>query len=231
MTDRSYTVIVAIDGPAASGKSTVARALARRLSAHYLDTGAMYRAVALAALRRGIDPSDEASVARLARTVKIEFVHADASPVPTAVLLDGTDVTADIRTPSVDDAVSAVARMPAVREAMVAQQRRIAASAEAIVLEGRDIGTVVFPDAEVKVFLTASSEERARRRHAEMAERGHEVRKEEVRDGLARRDHADSSRAAAPLAPAPDATVIDTTGLSVDEVVEAVARLAEGRGR
>lgn len=222
-------MIVAIDGPAASGKSTVARALARRLGAHYLDTGAMYRAVALAALERDIALDDEAAVARLARSVTIEFVHADGSPVPTGVLLDGTDITLAIRTPAVDDAVSAVARMPEVRSAMVEQQRRIAASAGAIVLEGRDIGTVVFPDADVKVFLTASSAERARRRHAEMAERGHAVGEDDVREGLTRRDHADSSREAAPLAAAPDATLIDTTGLTIEQVVETVADLVERR--
>jgi len=220
-------VIVAIDGPAASGKSTVARALARRLGAHYLDTGAMYRAVAVAALRENVPLDDEAAVARLAGGVTIEFVHAAGSPIPTAVLLDGADVTAAIRTPAVDEAVSAVARMPGVRGAMVAQQRRIAEAAEVIVLEGRDIGTVVFPDAEVKVFLTASPGERARRRHAEMAERGHAVGEEVVRDGLERRDHADSSREAAPLSVAPDAIELDTTGLTVDEVVDAVAALVE----
>jgi cytidylate kinase len=220
-------VIVAIDGPAASGKSTVARALARRLDAHYLDTGAMYRAVAVAAHRESIALDDEDSVSMLARTVTIEFVHASGSPIPTAVLLDGEDVTAAIRTPEIDEAVSAVARMPGVRAAMVTQQRRIAEGAEVIVLEGRDIGTVVFPDAEVKVFLTASADERARRRHAEMAERGHAVEADVVRDGLQRRDHADSSREAAPLSVAPDAIELDTTGLSIDDVVDAVATLVE----
>ena len=218
-------MIVAIDGPAASGKSTVARALARRLGAHYLDTGAMYRAVALAALREEISLDDEDSVAALAGAVTIQFLHAAGSPIPTAVLLDGADVTVAIRTPAIDEAVSAVARMPGVRAAMVAQQRRIADCADTIVLEGRDIGTVVFPDAEVKVFLTASPDERARRRHAEMTERGHAVKEDVVRDGLERRDHADSSRQAAPLSVALDAVELDTTGLTVDEVVDAVAAL------
>jgi cytidylate kinase len=220
-------VIIAIDGPAASGKSTVAKALARRIGAHYLDTGAMYRAVALAALERGLPLTDERAVAALAPELTIEFVHAGDSPIPTAVLLDGADITTAIRTPVVDDAVSAVARMPEVRAAMVAQQRRIAARARAIVLEGRDIGTVVFPDAEVKVFLTASPEERGRRRHAEMTGRGHALDEGAVLDGLQRRDDADSTRQAAPLAAAADAVMLDTTGLAIHEVVDAVAGLVE----
>ena len=224
-------MIIAIDGPAASGKSTVARALATKLGAHYLDTGAMYRSVAFVALDRGVDIHDEPSVAALAADVEIDFRHEGGSPVPTAVLVDGEDVTVQIRTPAVDEAVSVVARMPAVREAMVEQQRHIAEGSETIVLEGRDIGTVVFPAAEVKVFLTASAEERARRRHAEMAVRGHELDQAAVQDGIERRDHADSSRDAAPLAAAPDAVVLDTTGLTIDEVVTAVADIARGAGR
>ncbi|HET6498142.1 MAG TPA: (d)CMP kinase [Coriobacteriia bacterium] len=220
-------MIVAIDGPAASGKSTVARALAARLGAHYLDTGAMYRTLAYAATVRGVPLDDEALVARLAERIEIDFCHADGSPTPTAVLLDGEDVTAAIRTPAADEAVSVVARLPRVRAAMVAQQRRAASAGETIVLEGRDIGTVVFPDAEVKVFLTASAEERARRRHAEMSERGHALEREAVRDGLERRDFADISRETGPLTPAPDAVMVDTTGMTIDEVVEYVAALAE----
>ncbi len=222
-------MIIAIDGPAASGKSTVAKELARRIGAHYLDTGAMYRAVALIALERDVPLSDQDAVADLAAALTIEFVHAGDSPIPTGIILDGTDVTQAIRTPAVDDAVSAVAGMPAVRTALVAQQRRIAAGSRAIVLEGRDIGTVVFPDAEVKVFLTASTEERARRRHAEMSDRGHDMDERAVRTGLERRDQADSSRQAAPLVAAEDAVVLDTTALSIDEVVDAVATLAEQR--
>lgn len=220
-------MIIAIDGPAASGKSTVAKALARRIGAHYLDTGAMYRAVALAALRRGISLDDQPSIAHLANELTIEFVHAGDSPIPTAVLLDGEDVTSAIRTPEVDEAVSAVARMGEVRVALVEQQRRVAAQAPSIVLEGRDIGTVVFPDAEVKVFLTASPAERARRRHAEMTGRGHAVEEGAVLDGLQRRDDADSTREAAPLVAAGDAILLDTTGLTIDQVVDSVAALVE----
>lgn len=220
-------MIVAIDGPAASGKSTVARAVAERLGAHYLDTGAMYRAIALAALRSGITLDAEEQVAALARRSVIKFVHEQDAPIPTATLLDGEDVTAAIRTPQVDEAVSSVARLGQVREALVSQQRRIAQQTGTIVLEGRDIGTVVFPAAEVKVFLTASPGERSRRRHAEMAARGHEVAEETVLTNLTRRDHADSSRLTAPLASAADAIIIDTTGMTVSEVVAQVARLVE----
>ena len=220
-------MIVAIDGPAASGKSTVARALAERLGAHYLDTGAMYRALAYAATIRGLPLDDEELIAGLAESVEITFVHADGSSTPTAVLLDGADVTAAIRTPAADEAVSMVARLPRARDAMVAQQRRAASSAETIVLEGRDIGTVVFPHAEVKVFLTASADERARRRHVEMSERGHALERIVVREGLDRRDRADVSREAGPLHAAPDAVMLDTTGMSVGEVVEHIATLVE----
>ncbi|MDI6900494.1 MAG: (d)CMP kinase [Anaerosomatales bacterium] len=217
-------MIVAIDGPAASGKSTVARALARRLGFAYLDTGAMYRAVAALALDRGIDLADEAALARLAEGEVITFGHPAGDPVPDTVHIGGTDVTAAIRTPEADAAVSAVARVPGVRAAMVAQQRRLAGASDTVV-EGRDIGTVVFPDAPVKAYLTASAEERARRRHGELAERGHALEERAVHEGIEARDSADSTRAASPLAVADDAVVVDTTGMSVDEVVERVARL------
>lgn len=223
-------MIVAIDGPAASGKSTVAKAVAGRLRIHYLDTGAMYRAVAHKALLTGTSLADEAALATLAAGARIEFAHDGGEALPTAVMLDGADVTHAIRTPEVDAAVSAVARVPGVREAMVAQQRRIARR-EDLVAEGRDLGTVVFPDAGVKVFLSASAEERARRRHAEQHAAGHA---EEAADTAARlhaRDEADSTREASPLAAAADAVRIDTTGVAVDEVVERVVRLAEEASR
>lgn len=224
-------MIVAIDGPAASGKSTVARTLATRIGGHYLDTGAMYRAVAYAALQRGVPLDDGKALSVLTATLSISFAHAGDSALPTAVLLDGVDVTAQIRTPEVDAAVSAVASDPGVRSALVVQQRQLAASAPLIVVEGRDIGTVVFPDAGVKIFLTASPEERARRRHAEMTGRGHAVETGSVREGLDRRDEADSTRAASPLEPAEDAVELDTTGLSIDEVVDAIAALVGERTR
>ena len=224
-------MIVAIDGPAASGKSTVAKRLAVHVGAHYLDTGAMYRSVAYAALSAGIPLDDGEALAELTASLEIAFAHEDDSPLPTAVLLDGQDVTAAIRTPEVDAAVSAVASDPQVRHALVAQQRSLASSAPVLVVEGRDIGTVVFPDAEVKIFLTASPEERARRRHAEMTGRGHAVESASVLEGLTRRDEADSSRTASPLTPAPDAVELDTTGLTIEQVVERIAALVRERAR
>ena len=221
-------MIVAIDGPAASGKSTVAKAVARRLGVHYLDTGAMYRSVALEALRRGVSLHDEAALARLAGEVRIGFAHAPGAAVPSAVLLDGDDVTREIRSPDVDAAVSAVARVAGVREAMVAQQRVLGA-VDDLVVEGRDVGTVVFPEAEVKVFLSASPEERARRRHAEQAAAGHVGEAHEVRERMERRDEIDSTRQASPLAVAADAVELDTTGLPIEDVVDRVVALAKAK--
>ena len=221
-------MIVSIDGPAGSGKSTVARALAQRLGFHYLDTGAMYRRVAVAALNAGIDLKDDPAVSELAAKLSIGFEHEEDSPLPTRVLLDGEDVSLEIRTPAVDRAVSLVARIPGVRTAMVAQQRRVPAG-DGLVAEGRDIGTVVFPHAPVKVFLTASEAERGRRRHVELAGRGEVVEEAAVRMGIAERDEADSNRETSPLAPALDAVVIDTTGLSVEEVVNRIAKLVGER--
>lgn len=218
-------MIIAIDGPAGSGKSTVARAVARRLGMHYLDTGAMYRAVAWTALERGIDLAKEPAVTVVATEIDIEFVHEGESPIATSVLANGHDVTTEIRTPRIDDAVSAVARMPAVRAALVAQQRAIGDAGD-IVVEGRDIGTVVFPDAGVKVFLTASPQERARRRHLELEQRGEALDAAAVQERMAMRDSADSSREVSPLAAADDALVLDTTGMGIDDVVTAIAELA-----
>lgn len=222
-------MIVAIDGPAGSGKSTVAKLLAERLGLHYLDTGAMYRCVALAALAAGIDLADEPAVAALASRVAITFEHDDESAVPTRVLLDGVDVTPDIRTPAIDDAVSAVARLLLVREAMVAQQRAVAAAGD-LVAEGRDIGTVVLPDADVKVYLTASGDERARRRHTELAARGESIAQETVLTRMSARDEADSNREVSPLAAAEDAIIIDTTGLGIGAVTDRIAALVEAAG-
>lgn len=219
-------MIIAIDGPAGSGKSTVAKKVAERLGFHYLDTGAMYRAVAFRALVSGVSPYDETAVARIAERDRITFVHDGAEALPSRVLVDGDDVTAAIRTPRVDDAVSAVASMPSVREAMVAQQRQLGQEGD-IVVEGRDIGTVVFPDAHVKVFLTATPEERARRRAAQQAASGALVDPTGVHEAMLRRDHLDSTRDVSPLTPAADATVVDSTGLSLADVVERIANLAE----
>jgi cytidylate kinase len=194
--------VIAIDGPAGSGKSTVSRALATRLGIDRLDTGAMYRAVAWAALDRGLDPGDREAVAALARIVVIV--------VGERVTVDGTDVTGAIRGPSVSAAVSAVAANPEVRSVMVKRQREWAAEHGGGVIEGRDIGSVVFPGADVKIYLTASAEERARRRPEEGA------------DALSRRDRIDSTRAVSPLGVAEGARVIDTTDRPVQEIVDQV---------
>ena len=194
--------LIAIDGPAGAGKSTVSRAVAERLGLDRLDTGAMYRSVAWEALHRGIDPADQTAVAEIAASAEIE--------VAPAVTINGSDVTQAIRTPEVSRAVSIVAANPDVRRELVIRQRRWAAERAGGVVEGRDIGSVVFPQATVKIYLTASPEERARRRHDESA------------DGVATRDLLDSTRQASPLTQAPDAHVLDTTGRSVEDVVEEV---------
>ena len=202
--------VIAIDGPAGSGKSTVARALAARLGLEHLDTGAMYRSVAYAVLRDGIEPDDVARVASLAREVAIE--------VNDHVLVDGTDATEAIRGPAVSLAVSAVAQNPEVRAELVRRQRKWVTARQGAVVEGRDIGSVVLPDADLKVYLTASDEERARRRAGEAGQ----PPAAEVAADLARRDRVDAGRAASPLVVADGAAVVDTTGRSVDEIVEAL---------
>lgn len=211
--------VIAIDGPAGSGKSTVARQVATRLGLPYLDTGAMYRAVAFEAIRRGIDPDDVATVAELTRQMEIE--------VGDRVMVNGTDATVEIRGPEVTRAVSVVAANPEVRHEMVLRQREWAATHSGGVVEGRDIGTVVFPEAELKVFLTASEEARADRRTKEMLDRNYD----EVAADLARRDRIDSTRAASPLSAAADAVVLDTTELSADRAVDRVLSLVDERLR
>lgn len=206
--------VIAVDGPAGSGKSTVARAVAAALGLDYLDTGAMYRAVAHAALVRGLDPGAAEAVARLARELVIE--------VSERVTVDGSDATEAIRSAQTTRAVTAVAANPDVRRELVARQRSWAESRGGGVVEGRDIGTVVFADAALKVFLTADPEERARRRRAEGGEA--------VAVDIARRDQADSSRAHSPLAMADDAVVIDTTDCDIDQVVARVVELAREAG-
>ena len=221
-------MLVAIDGPAGAGKSTVARALARQLGFTYLDSGAMYRCVALAALEQGGGalPERPGALGELARVVTIQLGDAPpgASPgAPGSVLLDGRDVSDAIRAPEVSEAASVVAADPAVREALVAKQRELIARGD-WVAEGRDIGTVVAPDAELKIFLTADSRERARRRAAEL---GADL--ETVRAEQAMRDERDSSRAHSPLRAAPGAVTLDTTGLGLEDVVREIAALVEDR--
>ncbi len=227
-------MIVAIDGPAGSGKSTIARELSRRLGFEKLDTGAMYRAVALTALRRGVDLDDEAGVDDLASRISITFVPVEGAA--SRILVDGTDVTSDIRTPEVDANVSTVSAYAGVRCAMVAQQR-VAADDRDVVAEGRDIGTVVFPSAEVKVFLTADPRERARRRVLQrhendtdaVDERELEAEVERTLEAIERRDQLDSEREVAPLVAAEDAVHIDSTAHSIDEVVSLISELISER--
>jgi CMP/dCMP kinase len=215
------SVVVAIDGPSGAGKSTVARRVAEELGREVLDTGAMYRAVTLAVLEAGVDPTDGGAGAALAERVQIE----QRGPV---TILDGRDVSVEIRSPEVDAAVSTVSAHPGVRRVLVAHQRSWVLTHGGGVVEGRDIGTVVFPDAVVKVFLTASESERARRRRAEADPDG-AVSVETVREDLGRRDRLDSTRAASPLVAAADALRIDTTGRSVDDVVREIVEQVRAR--
>lgn len=219
-------MIVAIDGPSGAGKSTVAKAVARNLGYSCLDTGAMYRAVAWLALQEGVDLADEGSLGQLARRCTIEFGHEPGDPLPRRVLVDGVDVTDAIRTAQIDKAVSPVSAAPSVREAMVAQQQRIGASGDYVV-EGRDIGTCVFPDAAVKVFLTASDEERAHRRVRQNVDRGvGSIDYAEVLADLVRRDQADSTRATSPLRAAEDAVRLDSTGRYIEDIIAEICGLA-----
>jgi cytidylate kinase len=217
-------MIIAIDGPAASGKSTVARATAERLVVGYLDTGAMYRAVALKAVETGASLEDESALAHLAESAVITFEREDGA-LATRVILDGEDVTQDIRSPAVNHAVSPVARVPGVRRAMVVAQRGLVGASDTVV-EGRDIGSVVFPDADVKVYLIASAEERARRRLGDRALLGVDTEQRAVEESLGRRDEIDSTRADSPLTMTDDAVEIDTTGLTIEQVVDRIVGLA-----
>jgi cytidylate kinase len=215
-------VIVTLDGPAGAGKSTAAKALAQRLGWRYLDTGAMYRAIAWAALKRGVSLDDEPAVASLADALEIRFA-ADR------VFVDGHDVTQAIRTHEVTTATRRVADAAAVREVMVGQQRRIAADSD-IVTEGRDQGTVVFPTAELKVFLTASAAERAHRRHRERAACGDNVSFEMILASQRARDDADAARPVGAMRAADDAVLVETDGMNEHEVVEALVSLVVSRG-
>lgn len=219
--------VVAIDGPTAAGKSTVARAVACRFGFLYVDTGAMYRSVALAALRRGVDLRDPQALAILAQALSIEM---EADGEGSRVLVDGEDVTSAIRSPEVSAASSVVSAVAGVREVLVARQRALGA-AGGVVMEGRDIGTVVFPDADVKVFLEATLEARARRRWEELRARGVTLDFDEVRRNETERDRRDRTRDMSPLRPAADAVIVDTTGQGGLQVIEAVVRLVQERMR
>lgn len=216
MTDGDRLPVITIDGPAGAGKSSVGRAVAAELGLDYLDTGAMYRAVTWAALRRGIDPHDVVEVAAVARDLDLDVVDR-------SVMVDGVDAAVEIRSREVTGAVSAVAANSAVRTELVARQRRWVAERGGGVVEGRDMGSVVFPDADMKLYVTASARERAERR---VAEAGGDV--DEVERSIIERDRKDSSRADSPLVEPQGSTVIDTTGVTFGAVVQTVVELVRG---
>jgi len=219
--------MIAIDGPAASGKSTLAENLASALDYLFFDTGVMYRAVTLAALKSDTPVKDEVAVTAIANELDLDVQppHTDDSR-QCDVLMDGEDVTWEIRSPAVDENVSQVSMYPGVREAMTKRQREIGLRG-AVVMVGRDIGTVVLPEAELKIYLEASVEARANRRYEESLQRGNPVEYDVILEGMRERDRLDSTRAIAPLRPADDAIIIDSTKLSIDEVLEKALELAE----
>ena len=219
------SLVIAIDGPSGAGKGTVARAAAARLGYRHVDTGAMYRGVAWKAVQQRVDLSDEEAVVGVARHAQLDVSNGVCT-------VDGEDVKGAIRTPEIDAAAAAVARLPRVRQILIAQQREMGQGG-GVVMEGRDIGTVVFPDADVKVYLDASPEERARRRAFDPAHAAGQgaAAVSEVATALAARDRSDSTRPTSPLAQAADAVRIDTTGLSIEDVVSRVLALVEQRSR
>ena len=214
-------LIIAIDGPSGAGKGTISRALSEELGYRHIDTGAMYRAIGWLAIHRGIPFDDEAAITALAS-------GADIVVEGGVVAIDGHNVTRAIRTPEIDKTAAAVARLPQVRAVLVARQREIGKSG-GVVMEGRDIGTVVFPDADVKIYLDASEEERARRRAGDSAHSGGPVEQKAVAEAIRARDLSDSTRKASPLTLAPDAVHIDTTGMPIGEVVDRVRTLVKDR--
>ncbi|MBY4404621.1 cytidylate kinase [Rhodococcus sp. 06-1477-1B] len=219
-------LVVAMDGPSGTGKSSVSRRLASALEASYLDTGAMYRVATVWVLRSGVEPTDADAVAKVVAALPLEI---GKDPLSETVLLDGEDVSGEIRGDAVTKAVSAVSAVPAVRELLVQMQRDLASSSTRIVVEGRDIGTVVLPDADVKVFLTASPEARAERRNKQNIEQGRGDDYESVLADVQRRDHADSTRAVSPLRPAEDSVIVDTSELDLDGVIERLLLVVNDR--
>ena len=210
-------LVITIDGPAASGKSTVARLLAQRLGASFLDTGAMYRAVTLAAIRAGVDMSDQEKLLGVMETSDFQFSVKEGKMV---VCINGVDVSEQLRNPEITANARHTASAPKVREKLVEMQRQFAAGQEKIVTEGRDQGTVAFGDADIKFYLTAEPSERARRRQAELRAKGVSESLEKVQSAIEERDKSDENRTVGPLKPAGDAIVVDTTDLSIEEVVE-----------
>lgn len=216
-------LVIAIDGPSGAGKGTISRTIAEALGYRHVDTGAMYRAVGWKAAHEGIPLDDEVQVSALARRAEIVVEGGVAA-------IDGHDVTRAIRTPEIDKAATAVARLPKVREALVARQRALGADG-GVVMEGRDIGTVVFPAADVKIYLDASAEERARRRATDTSHSGSQAGQAAVAAAIQARDTADTTRSVSPLSVAPDAVHIDTTGMPIERVVSRVMELVKGKLR
>jgi cytidylate kinase len=226
----SKPTTIAIDGPAASGKSTIGFSLAKRLDYVYLDTGVMYRAVTWAALEQGLDITDEAAITALTEGLEINVRPSDGSDGRQyTVLIDSQDITQQIRQPAVEQRVSLVSAYPGVRKALVAQQRRISQQAR-VVMVGRDIGTVVLPDADLKIYLDARVRVRAMRRYKELIRRGQQISFEQVLADMERRDSIDSEREVSPLEPAEDAVIIDTSDMSVDQVLDVVEELVCSQG-
>ncbi len=217
---------IAIDGPAAAGKSTVAKIIARRLTYIYIDTGAMYRALTYKALKNGIDPNNEAALFDLLMSTDIKLQNSEKGQ---DVLIDGVIVSDEIRTPNVTQNVSAVSQHKLVREEMVRRQQLLSEQG-GVVMDGRDIGTQVMPNAEVKIFMLASVDERAKRRHEENIAKGFDSDIEQLKQDIAARDKFDSEREVSPLKKAADAIELDTTSLSIDEVVDAIMKIAEEKG-
>jgi len=218
--------VIAIDGPSGSGKGTIARRVAAALGYHLLDSGALYRLVALAGARKGLQPDDQAGHAEVARALQVEFGATEAGEE--RILLEGDDVTRTIRTETAGAEASRVAAMPPVRTALLERQHAFARS-PGLVADGRDMGTVVFPGAPLKIFLTASAEERARRRHKQLKEKGLTVNIADLSQEIRERDLRDSNRPVAPLRPAGDALILDSTALTIEQVVDQVLALARSR--
>lgn len=221
--NQGQKLIIAIDGPAGSGKSTIGKRVAERLNYRYVDTGAMYRAVAWKALQQRVPLGDVEAVTRVARDAHMAL---QCNPQQFEIVVDGEDVTTAIRTPEVSDASSKISVIPAVRRELVAQQRRLGESG-GVVMEGRDIGTVVFPQADLKIFLDASSGARAERRYAEHSTKGEAGDLQQITEAVRKRDQRDASRNTSPMVAAKDAVHLDTTHLTVDQVVEKVLALVE----
>ena len=218
-------MIIAIDGPAGAGKSTIAKRIAQQLGLVYIDPGAMYRAVGLKAKRNNIACSEQEKIEEMLKNTEVELKNENGA---TAVYLDGENVSTEIRLPEISRMASDISAVPVVRYAMVEMQRSMANKTDTI-LDGRDIGTFVLPNADVKIFLTASVEERAERRYKELIARGENVKREDVRSDIEKRDYNDSHRALAPLKKADDATEVDTTGMTIDQVCEKIISLVRNK--